>query len=145
MATDPVCGMTVDPRAKRGSRVEHGGTTYYFCSKGCVAKFQADPERYSSGTREPHQHRGRVRGTRATDDRWVESQQPPSPQPPAPSLQHLHPAPSAQRPGVLYICPMHPEVTSDRPGAVPEVRHGARALITDLTAAETRRTPSSST
>ena len=48
---DPVCGMTVDP-ARAAGHVEHNGTTYYFCSKGCVAKFTADPERYLSGTRE---------------------------------------------------------------------------------------------
>ena len=47
---DPVCGMTVDPSRAAG-RVDHRGTTYYFCSKGCVAKFTADPERYLSS---PH-------------------------------------------------------------------------------------------
>ena len=35
---DPVCGMTVDPARAAGS-VDHRGQTYYFCSKGCVAKF----------------------------------------------------------------------------------------------------------
>src|SRR3989442_15820384 len=42
---DPVCGMRVDP-ARAAGHVEHQETTYYFCSKGCVAKFSADPERY---------------------------------------------------------------------------------------------------
>jgi P-type Cu+ transporter len=42
---DPVCGMTVDPRQAAGS-VVHQGQTYYFCSKGCAAKFQANPDRY---------------------------------------------------------------------------------------------------
>ena len=49
---DPVCGMMVDPDRAAG-HVEHAGTTYYFCSKGCVAKFTADPEKYLSGKREP--------------------------------------------------------------------------------------------
>lgn len=44
-ARDPVCGMTVDPQRAAGS-VEYRGKTYHFCSKGCVAKFQADPEKY---------------------------------------------------------------------------------------------------
>ena len=48
MALDPVCGMTVDP-ARAAGHVEHDGTTYYFCSKGCVAKFKADPKKYLSG------------------------------------------------------------------------------------------------
>src|SRR5579862_8900609 len=42
---DPVCGMIVDPQHAAGS-VVHQGQTYYFCSKGCAAKFQTDPEAY---------------------------------------------------------------------------------------------------
>jgi Cu+-exporting ATPase len=45
MATDPVCGMTVDP-AKAAGKLEHKGASYYFCSKHCLAKFQAEPSRY---------------------------------------------------------------------------------------------------
>jgi Cu+-exporting ATPase len=37
--------MKVDP-AKAVARLEHDGTTYSFCGKGCAAKFQADPARY---------------------------------------------------------------------------------------------------
>jgi YHS domain-containing protein len=55
MALDPVCGMTVDP-ARAAGQVDHDGTTYYFCSKGCVAKFSADPKKYLSGVREPMHH-----------------------------------------------------------------------------------------
>jgi Cu+-exporting ATPase len=44
-ALDPVCGMTVDPQHAAGSSV-YEGKTYYFCSQGCVAKFEANPERY---------------------------------------------------------------------------------------------------
>jgi Cu+-exporting ATPase len=43
-ALDPVCGMRVVPSRAAGSH-EHRGTTYYFCSKSCLAKFAADPER----------------------------------------------------------------------------------------------------
>ncbi|HEX2376345.1 MAG TPA: permease, partial [Gaiellales bacterium] len=38
-ATDPVCGMTVD-RA-RALRLEHDGTTSYFCSEHCLSRFVA--------------------------------------------------------------------------------------------------------
>ena len=44
-ATDPVCGMTVDPQSSAGS-VEHKGTKYYFCSKHCLEQFKADPAKY---------------------------------------------------------------------------------------------------
>jgi Cu+-exporting ATPase len=42
---DPVCGMTVDPATAAGSHT-HAGQTYYFCSRHCVQKFAADPERF---------------------------------------------------------------------------------------------------
>jgi Cu+-exporting ATPase len=42
---DPVCGMSVDPATAK-HRTEHAGAAYYFCSAGCRAKFEADPQRY---------------------------------------------------------------------------------------------------
>jgi P-type Cu+ transporter len=44
-ATDPVCGMKVDP-GKTPHRHTHGGHAYYFCSAGCRSKFVADPVKY---------------------------------------------------------------------------------------------------
>ncbi|WP_424138105.1 heavy metal translocating P-type ATPase [Roseomonas chloroacetimidivorans] len=43
--TDPVCGMKVDPATSK-HRLEHGGTTFHFCSAGCRTKFEADPDKY---------------------------------------------------------------------------------------------------
>ncbi len=45
--TDPVCGMTVDPATAAGSTT-HNGVTYYFCSKGCLRSFEADPAKYAT-------------------------------------------------------------------------------------------------
>jgi len=45
LVTDPVCGMTIDPKTAAATR-EHEGTTFYFCSAGCAEKFDADPHRY---------------------------------------------------------------------------------------------------
>lgn len=47
MAThkDPICGMTVNPETA-AAEFEYDGTKYYFCSKGCFAKFSADPRAY---------------------------------------------------------------------------------------------------
>ena len=53
-ATDPVCHMSVDPKAPRGGKSEHGGQTYYFCSPGCKGKFDADPHKFMG----PHSHGG---------------------------------------------------------------------------------------
>jgi xanthine dehydrogenase accessory factor len=44
-ATDPVCGMTVDPLTSTHKTV-HGGRTYWFCSAGCMAEFEQDPARF---------------------------------------------------------------------------------------------------
>ena len=46
-AIDPVCGMTVDPASAAGS-FAHAGTTYHFCSRHCLEKFKADPNKYSA-------------------------------------------------------------------------------------------------
>jgi Cu+-exporting ATPase len=84
-ATDPVCGMTVDPATAHGP-VTHDGTDYYFCNPGCLSKFQADPGRYLHGNA------------------------------PKGMPKDEKPAP----PGTKYVCPMHPEVVSDRPGPCPK-------------------------
>ena len=44
-ATDPVCGMNVDP-ATTPHVTTHAGVHHFFCSAGCLAKFSADPDRY---------------------------------------------------------------------------------------------------
>jgi len=44
--TDPVCGMSVDP-ATTPHVATHGGEHHYFCSAGCLGKFEADPDRYA--------------------------------------------------------------------------------------------------
>jgi len=48
-AKDPVCGMTVDRRAGKPTST-YDGRTYYFCSEGCKARFDAEPERYVDAT-----------------------------------------------------------------------------------------------
>ncbi len=55
MATDPVCGMAVDPKTAR-EQAEHKGRTYYFCSSGCRAAFVKDAEKYVSGGAPSHAH-----------------------------------------------------------------------------------------
>jgi len=44
-AKDPVCGMDVDPKTAAGSTT-YKGTTYFFCSTGCLKKFKEEPEKY---------------------------------------------------------------------------------------------------
>ena len=100
--------MSVDP-ARAAGHVEHKGTTYFFCSKGCVAKFSADPDKYLSGARESHQTAAapmlQIGGLKRTSSSPATSRQPP--------------ATSHQPPATIYTCPMHPEIRSQKPGACP--------------------------
>ncbi|WP_431511563.1 heavy metal translocating P-type ATPase [Variovorax sp. DAIF25] len=87
---DPVCGMTVTTRSTHV--LQHEGGPVYFCSPGCKAKFEANPDKYAK------------RGA----------------QPAAPLV--LAPAQPAQPgpPGTIYTCPMHPEIRQDHPGNCPK-------------------------
>jgi len=76
-ATDPVCGMKVDPQTT-AHRTSHDGHPFYFCSAGCKAKFEADPAKYL--------------GERKAE----------------PVVE-----------GVIYTCPMHPQIRQEGPGACP--------------------------
>jgi YHS domain-containing protein len=46
---DPVCGMQV--AADRGYTKMHAGTRYWFCSKSCLEKFEAEPAKYAGVAR----------------------------------------------------------------------------------------------
>ncbi len=45
-AKDPVCGMTVEPG--QGYAKTHEGRLLNFCSRNCLDKFEAEPQRYLS-------------------------------------------------------------------------------------------------
>lgn len=45
MATDPVCGMTLD-KEHAPAKAEYNGQTFYFCAQGCRNEFLAEPTRY---------------------------------------------------------------------------------------------------
>src|SRR5258706_4083494 len=51
-AIDPVCGTTVDPSHAAG-KSSYRGKVYSFCSKGCVVKFEANPEKYLHPAAQP--------------------------------------------------------------------------------------------
>jgi len=50
---DPVCGMTSDEEGAF-TPYQHQGTTYYFCSAGCLEKFQRNPAAYGPDAHETH-------------------------------------------------------------------------------------------
>ncbi|MBZ5733568.1 heavy metal translocating P-type ATPase [Nocardioides sp. TRM66260-LWL] len=96
-ATDPVCGMKVDPSVAEHA-VDHRGEQFYFCSAGCKGKFLADPGQYTG-----HGFPDRAAGGRAEH---------------ATEPEHGQTTPSEGE-SVEYTCPMHPEIRQDGPGTCP--------------------------
>ena len=62
---DPICGMDVDP-ATAADRVDHDGTTYYFCGARCADTFRKDPEGALAKVSKPIQKRQGGDGQPAT-------------------------------------------------------------------------------
>jgi len=47
LATDPVCGMEIEPATAAG-KVQYQGQTIYFCSKHCEEEFKKNSKKYQS-------------------------------------------------------------------------------------------------
>ena len=94
---DPVCGMSVEPAVakSKGHHVSHKGADYYFCSAKCKTKFEAGPEQYLQQEHGAAHHHGHGHGG-------------------APA-----PAASGATSGIIYTCPMHPEIKQVGPGNCP--------------------------
>ena len=121
---DPVCGMSVDPKAGKPS-TDHGGRTFHFCCEGCRKKFEAAPEQYltakdpvcgmsvdraSAGYFLKHDgekfyfcSQGCLEKFQAEPEKYRDGR----------------PAPAPMLKGTRYTCPMHPEVVRDGPGDCP--------------------------
>jgi P-type Cu+ transporter len=122
-ATDPVCGMTVEPEHAAGTSVFEG-ETYYFCSKSCLERFTANPRWYTGlrSTGAAPQHTPAPAASGAVEYTC----------PMHPEVRQLGPgtcpkcgmalepttvtAPTAH---IEYTCPMHPEIVRDEPGFCP--------------------------
>ncbi|MBB6301244.1 Cu+-exporting ATPase [Rhizobium leucaenae] len=123
---DPVCGMTVNPKAGKPS-LDYRGHTFHFCSEGCRNKFEATPENYLTA-KDP------VCGMdvdRATARHFLKHEgekfyfcsggcKTKFEADPAAYLDGKKPAPAPMPKGTLYTCPMHPKVISDHPGDCPK-------------------------
>jgi Cu+-exporting ATPase len=150
-ACDPICGMDVDPATAH--RVEHDGTSYYFCGARCAEKFRKAPQaaienalkreaaRFRSGSSATSESADQAR-TRGADKYicpmcpGVESGEPEA----CPKCgMALEPAaPRLKRRELQYTCPMHPEVVQDAPGECPKC---GMALQPTVAAAKEGRNP----
>ncbi|MHB0969981.1 MAG: heavy metal translocating P-type ATPase [Thermoanaerobaculia bacterium] len=95
LVVDPVCEMRIDPATAAGTS-EYNGQTIYFCAKRCKEMFDADPEKYAEDLPEP-----REASTAAHESTAAKVE----------NLGHK---------GAVWICPMDPEVRSDKPAACPK-------------------------
>jgi len=84
---DPVCGMTVGEETPH--RAEHDGTTYFFCSASCRERFVEDPGRFLAHDEAADEDEETAAQTARPADAGTETE---------------------------YVCPMHPDERSDRPG-----------------------------
>lgn len=94
MATDPVCGMTVNEAT--ALRAERNGESFFFCSEGCRRTFLA------SGQGNDSLPSSRARRTTT----------------PLHAAAHSTP-PVTSGQDVVYTCPMHPQIEQAGPGTCP--------------------------
>ncbi len=115
---DPVCGMAVLPESAGGS-VEHAGSTYWFCSPSCRAKFKADPEAYLgrvAGDASEPKARPIEGGYTCPMHPEVRSEMPGACPECGMALEPVAGAPAVKR---EYVCPMHPQIVRSQPGSCP--------------------------
>jgi Cu+-exporting ATPase len=109
IAKDPVCGMTVDP-SKAAAAIEYEGRPFYFCSKGCAAKFQQNPGQFLAAAPDSATASHQSEGATTSCCSHVTGATP----------QNARPNAAAKAgEGVRYTCPMHPQIVQIGPGACP--------------------------
>ena len=114
MATDPVCGMTVDEHTAAGS-AEYEGERYYFCSTHGLHKFEAAPRQY---TRPPEKSAVPLAVYTCPMHPEIRQDAPGTCPKCGMALEPLMPAAPAKA-VTEYVCPMHPEVVRSEPGNCP--------------------------
>jgi Cu+-exporting ATPase len=118
---DPVCGMDVSPETARHKTL-HNGKEYFFCSAGCRAKFQANPEKILSSPPRPMTIPSGLLSLDAPAT--AETTIPPAMM--LPGMIKPATAPAAHLPAGYgkvsraYVCPMCPEVRQIGPGPCPK-------------------------
>jgi P-type Cu+ transporter len=106
---DPVCGMDVNPASAR-LKTAHAGNEYYFCSAGCLAKFQANPAQVLSAGPRPMGSGLVSLGTAKPVMRAMS----------APGAIGPVKEKEKQKDSRAYVCPMCSEVRQIGPGPCPK-------------------------
>ena len=129
-ATDPVCGMRVDPSTSH--RATYQDREYLFCSARCKERFKANPGSFLNRAaatevpREAHSHAGHAHAKTPPTDATVKTR-----------TDDAEAAALAAAP-TIYTCPMHPEIRRPAPGNCPIC---GMALEPEMPTAEEERNP----
>jgi len=135
-ATDPVCGMKVNPATAR-FRFEHGGKEYLFCCASCMERFRANPQQVLSSPPKPMPPKptgsvlvtlgipaakgGEIaatsRGESSTPALVEDADRSTNPQT---SEAEKRSGREAKTSVTVYVCPMCPEVRQIGPGPCPK-------------------------
>jgi Cu+-exporting ATPase len=118
---DPVCGMKVDP-IRAAASVEHQGSSFYFCSQGCAAKFRTAPEKYTqtkpvappSHVPEKNEPHGDYTCLVHPEIKQADPESCPKC---GMTLERAPVAEALKR--IEYTCPMHPQIVRYAPGSCP--------------------------
>jgi len=118
---DPVCAMEVD-RSKAAACIEYCGSTFYFCSQGCAAKFRAAPEKYAqnnlNSSPSPTNAKTAPQGEYTCPMHPKVKQSDPGSCPKC-GMTLERAAESAPAKHTEYTCPMHSQIVRDMPGSCP--------------------------
>ena len=101
---DPVCGMTVTAQSMH--HLKHDNKTIYFCSASCKTQFKDNLDKYST----------LVADAKHSNITVFEKMD--MGRKPLASLATA--APLIATTGIVYTCPMHPEVRQNHPGNCPQ-------------------------
>jgi Cu+-exporting ATPase len=133
LTRDPVCGMNVNPATAKFA-TEREGKKYYFCCRGCLEKFEADPAKYlhqpdsglvtlgapplkkavaEAGSLRPEESRSSYVCPMCSE---VHESKPGACPSCGMALEPQIPVASTR---IEYTCPMHPEIVRTQPGACP--------------------------
>lgn len=113
---DPVCGMAVT--AKSTHHLKHDNKVFYFCSASCKAKFNDNPSQYLDiqSVAQPSKTTSFDTALKVETPNKILINSPSSL---APATLVIS-TPAIATIGIIYTCPMHPEVRQDHPGQCPK-------------------------
>jgi len=112
---DMVCGM--DVLSDTPHFTIYHKKKYYFCSKGCLDKFEGNPLSYI----ERFDGEQSVKCTAGCDN-------------PLQTISNAHPADGKTR--AIYTCPMHPEIQQKGPGSCPKCGMALEPMVAQVNQGE---------